>query len=220
MNVNLKSPAVQRGVLGALASVGALGLFFFSNVLPIGWPRQSVEIARIKTEYEKKSTELARARATVADLPRFEAEYARVHSQWAHAAQLVPTEHKVPTLLRQITLAAQQNGIGLTMLRPSEPKNEQHYTEMPMEFAIVGPYHQIGSFLANLANLPRIVTVSELKLKSNEVKNDNGPSGTTTAEFTASSYYLNTTANTVASPPEAPAANRNKEEEQNVHKDS
>ena len=81
-----------------------------------------------------------------------------------------------------------------------------------------GPYHQVASFLANIANLPRIVNVTGLKLKANDPKSD-GPVGTTEAEFTASSYHLNTTANTVAGPPEAPAANR-KEEEPNVHKES
>jgi len=106
------------------------------------------------------------------------------------------------------------------MVRPAEPKNEQHYTEMPIEFAVVGPYHQVAAFLANIANLPRIVNVTALKLSANESKNDDGESGSTNAEFTASSYHLTTTSNTVAGPPVAPAANRNKEEEQNVHKDS
>ncbi len=220
MNINLKSPAVQRAGLGMLASIGALGLFFFSNVLPFGYPRQKDEITKIKTDYEKRAAELARARATVADLPKFEAEYTRVHSQWAHAAQLVPTENRMPTLLRQITLAAQQNGIGMTVVRPGEPRNEQHYTEMPIEIAVTGQYHQVASFLANIANMPRIVNVSGLKLKATDSKGSDGPQGSTEAEFTASSYHLNTTANTVAGPPAAPAANRNKEEEHNVHKDS
>ena len=218
MSINLKSPAVQRAGLGLLASLGAIGLFFFSSLLPFGYKQKNEEILKIKTEYERRSAELAQARATVADLPRFEAEYGRVHSQWAHAAQLVPTENRMPTLLRQITLAAQQNGIGMTLVRPSEPKNEQHYTEMPIEISVIGPYHQVASFLANIANLPRIVNVTALKLKASDAKSD-GPAGSTEAEFTASSYHLNTTANTVAGPPEAPAANR-KEEEPNVHKAS
>ncbi len=219
MSINLKSPSVQRAALGLMASLGAIGLFFFSSLLPFGYKQKKDEITKIKAEYEKRSAELAQARATVADLPRFEAEYTRVHSQWAHAAQLVPTENRLPTLLRQITLAAQQNGIGMAVVRPGEPKNEQHYTEMPIEISVSGPYHQVASFLANIANLPRIVNVTALKLKAIEAKSD-GPAGSTEAEFTASSYHLNTTANTVATPPEAPAANRNKEEEPNVHKKS
>jgi len=47
----------------------------------------------------------------------------------------------------------------------------------------------VGSFLAELANMRRIVTVSNLKLTTN---NKNDGTGTTVAEFTASAYSLNT----------------------------
>src|SRR5438105_1108746 len=107
-----------------------LGAFFFSHFLPFGYPVQNEKIAALKADYEKKATELARARATVADLPRFEAECDRMHAQWAQAAELVPPDQQLPVLLRRIALSAQQNGIGLSMIHPGGPKPQDHYTEM------------------------------------------------------------------------------------------
>ena len=57
------------------------------------------------------------------------------------------------------------------------------------KISVTGPYHNVGSFLAELANLRRIVTVSNLHLASTTKQED----GTTTAEFVASAYSLNTT---------------------------
>src|SRR2546425_3635875 len=190
MAPDLKNPVVQKNVLTAVLVLAALIVFFFSHLLPFNFPNQQERIVALKGEYEQKSTELARARATVADLPRFEAEYEQLHQRWSLAAELLPTDRQVSALLRKITLAAQQTGVQFVVFRPSGPRNEQYYTEMPLQITVNGGYHQIGSFLAELANLRRIITVSNLKLKANTGPD---PLLTTAIEFTASAYSLNTT---------------------------
>ena len=202
-SLDLKSPVVQKILLSAVLSVGALGVFFFTHFLPFNFPNQRERIDALKVEYEKKSTELARARATVADLPRFEAEYEQLHQRWSLAAELLPTDRQVAALLRKITLAAQQTGVRFVTFRPSGPKNEQYYTEMPLQITVNGGYHQIGSFLAELANLRRILTVSNVKLRTNT---GTDPLITTAVDFTASAYSLNTSP---AIPP--PAADKTAE---------
>ena len=138
-----------------------------------------------------------RARATVADLPRFEAEYEQLHQRWSLAAELLPTDRQVAALLRKITLAAEQTRVHFVTFRPSGPKNEQYYTEMPLQITVNGGYHQIGSFLAELANLRRIITVSNVKLKTSSATD---ALETTTADFTASAYSLNTAPAVVTTP--------------------
>jgi Tfp pilus assembly protein PilO len=124
--VDLKSPAVQRILLSVLLGGGLLGVFFFTHLLPFGYLNQREQMSTLKAEYEKKSTELARARATVADLPRFEAEYEHLHERWAMAAELLPTERQLAALLRRVTLAAQQTGVEFLMFRPTDAQTEQH----------------------------------------------------------------------------------------------
>jgi len=188
-NFDIKSPGVQKLLLAVLLAGGALGIYFFTHLLPFTFPSGSEHIAELKSQYEQKSAELARARASVADLPRFEAEYEQLHQRWEMASELLPTERQLPTLLRKITLAGQQTGITFTMFRPGAVQPSDFHTEMPIQVAVTGDYHAVGSFLAELANMRRIVTVSHLKLTTNS-KNDG--TGTTTAEFTASAYSLNT----------------------------
>ena len=198
-SLDLKSPVTQKILLSGALSAAALALFFFTHYIPFGFPNQREKIDGLKVEYEKKSTELARARATVADLPRFEAEYETLHQRWSLAAELLPTDRQVAALLRKITLAAEQTGVHFVTFRPGGPKNEQYYTEMPLQITVNGGYHQVGSFLAELANLRRIITVSNVKLKTN-----GGTDAliTTQVDFVASAYSLNTAPS--APPPSAP----------------
>ena len=207
MAIDLKSPVTQKTLLSGVLALGALSIFFFTHFLPFNFPNQAERIDALKVDYEKKSTELARARATVADLPRFEAEYEQLHQRWSLAAELLPTDRQVAALLRKITLAAQQTGVRFVTFRPSGPKNEQYYTEMPLQITVNGGYHQVGSFLAELANLRRIITVSNVKLKTNS---GNDPLLTTAVEFTASAYSLNTAPAVPPTPaqPGAPAPDK------------
>jgi type IV pilus assembly protein PilO len=188
-NLDLKNAAVLRTVLCVLLAGSALGVFFFTHFLPVNFPVQQERLAVLKADFEKKSTDLARARQSVADLPRFEAEYEQLHQRWVMAEELLPEDHEVAGLLRRITLAGQQSGIEFVLFRPSALRVQEHYSALPVEIAVVGNYHQVGSFLAELANLRRIVTVSDLRLEAG-AKRDEGFS--TKAAMTASAYSLNT----------------------------
>jgi type IV pilus assembly protein PilO len=188
--VDLKNPFIQKIVLSVLLSGGLLGIFFFTHFLPFGYPNQQDQLNTLKTEFERKSTELARARATVADLPRFEAEYEQLHDRWLLAAELLPTDRQLGSLLRKITLAGQETGVRFVIFKPTAVKTETYYTEMPVQIAVLGGYHQVGSFLAELANMRRIVTVSNVNLRSNASPGEN-PLVTTSADLTASAYSIN-----------------------------
>ena len=187
-NVDFKSPAVQKLSLAILVAGAALGIFYFTHLVPFGFQNNREQVATLRADYEKKSSELARARASVADLPRFEAEYDQLHQRWQLAAELLPTDRQLSTLLRKITLAGQQTGVQFVMFKPGGQRPSEYHTELPVQIAVTGPYHNVGSFLAELANLRRIVTVSNLKLTSNARVDD----GSTNAEFIASAYSLNT----------------------------
>src|SRR5262245_35465136 len=219
---DIKSPGAQKLLLAILLAGGAVGVYFGTHLLPWTFPSGSEKIAELKSQYEQKSAELARARASVADLPRFEAEYEQLHQRWEMASELLPTERQLPTLLRKITLAGQQTGVTFTMFRPGAVQPSDYHTEMPIAVSVSGDFHSVGSFLAELANMRRIVTVSNLKLTTN---NKNDGTGSTVAEFTASAYSLNTapaattaTASTGSTPSGAAPAGDQKKGDKNGRK--
>src|SRR5262245_53462655 len=202
-SLDFKNQATLRVILCGLLSAGALGVFFFTHFVPFSYPNRADQLKTLKDEFEKKSTELARAKASVADLPRFEAEYEMLHERWSMAAELLPTDRQSAGLLRRITLAGQQTGVQFVMFKPGPPRGQTYYTEMPVDIVVSGGYHQVGSFLAELANMRRIVTVSNLKLTSAPTNEDGL---TTAAAFNASAFSLNSGPAAPSAAPAAPAA--------------
>ena len=211
-DLDLKNKAVLKIALGVLLAGGALGCFFFTHFVPFGFQVKREQVNALKNEFEKKSTELARARASVADLPRFEAEYEQLHARWNQAAELLPADRQFAALLRKVTLAGEQTGVTFVLFRPDAPRPETYYTELPVEISVTGGYHQVGAFLAELSNMRRIITVSNLRMGTNTKAEDNGSAS---AQLKASAYSLNT--NPAPAPAAAPAKKGGASDE---HKDS
>jgi type IV pilus assembly protein PilO len=209
--LDMKNGAALKILLGVVVGGGMLALFFVTHLVPFSYPVRKEKIDTLKSEFEAKSTELARARASVADLPRFEAEYQQLHDRWIMAAELLPADREMPALLRKLTLAGEQTGVTFVSFKPAAVRPETYYTEMPIDITVHGDYHQTGAFLAELANMRRIVTVQNLKVTAN----DKGDDGSSVTSMTASAYSLNT-----GSAPTGPTAAKKKGGASDAHKGS
>jgi len=60
--LDLKNQTVLKLILSVVLAVFVLGVFFFTHFLPFSYPNGRDRLVTLKAEYEKKSTELARAR--------------------------------------------------------------------------------------------------------------------------------------------------------------
>jgi len=190
---NLRDPRVQGSLISGLLGIGALYVFFATTYVPFTYPVNSTKINELKATFEKKSNDLARARQSVADLPRFQAEFAALHERYEMAAELLPTDKEMPGILRRITLAGQQCGVEFESFRPDPELVKDHYVEIPINIHVVGGYHQVGQFLAEIANMPRIMKVSDLQVLAN-AKVSEDETATTEARFKVTAYTLDANA--------------------------
>jgi type IV pilus assembly protein PilO len=162
--MNLKDPKVQKIVIGALAMIIVSYVYFGTSFLPFTYPVRKAKIQSMEQEYAKLSAELEKARKVVADMPRLEAEYERLHEQWLSAQELLPEEEEMPDLLRQVTTAGNKAGVVFALFEPQATAPREFHVEHPIKVKVRGGYHQVGIFLSRLANLDRIVNVANLKL--------------------------------------------------------
>jgi len=186
---SLRDPRTQGLIFTGVLGAAAIYVFFATTLLPINYPVAASKIKDLKADFEKKSSDLARARQSVADLPRFQAEFAALHERYEMASELLPTDKEMPGVLRRLTLAGQQCGIQFESFRPEADVRRDHYSEVPIELQVVGGYHQVGQFLAEVANMPRIMRVTNLQVQAN-TKAD-AEDQTTSAKLTITVYTLN-----------------------------
>jgi len=190
MAFSLRDPKTLRLIATVILGGAAVYVFLATPYLPVNYPVANAKIKDLKADFEKKSNDLARARQSVADLPRFQAEFAALHERYEMAAELLPTDKEMPGVLRRLTLAGQQCGIQFESFRPDPEVRKEHYTEVPIQLKVVGGYHQVGQFLAEVANMPRIMKVSNLQVNTNPKANDD-PGMTTACDLVITVYTLN-----------------------------
>jgi type IV pilus assembly protein PilO len=171
-NIDFRDPNVQIAGVVIFAALAIGYVFFLSSILPFGFKVRSGEIASLEAEYEQLSADLMKAKQTASRLPQVKAEYDQLSKNWEETKSLLPTEKEMAELLTQVTVAGQRTGVDFHLFQPRPPAPREIYMENPIEVTVQGGYHDIGSFLGRVSNLPRIVNV-----KSIDLKNVSNPSG-------------------------------------------
>jgi len=186
--MNIRDPRTQKLIGVGAGAAAVLYLYFFSTFLPFGHRAMAQEKGKLEQEYRQLSSDLSNARQSLNNLAEVERQYEVITKRWDVASELLPEQREVATLLRKITLVGQQSGVEFTLFKPKDRVPGEIYTENPVEIQVVGGYHQVGSFLAEVANLDRIINVSGLKL---DTLDDGEDTHTVTASFIATAYTLN-----------------------------
>jgi len=185
--MDFKNPKTQKTFIGIVLLAAVVYFYFFAAFVPFGFRAQAARYGELRQDYDKLTSDLAKARQMVNDLPKLRQEYEELHAAWLMAKELLPEEKEVASLLSKVTIAGQQAGVKFTLFKPQPAKDAEFYTEYPVEVSVVGGYHEAAAFLSEIANLSRIVNVSKLKLVTFE---KGRVEETVQATFIASAYTL------------------------------
>lgn len=97
---------------------------------------------------------------------RIEETMALYERQVAKLEELIPAGEQVAELLDQISQASRQTGIRVDQWTPETPESMGFYDRQALQLSVVGEYHNVARFLADIASLPRIVRPSELHVEA------------------------------------------------------
>ena len=165
-NLDFRDPNVQIAGLVIFVALIVGATFFGTEMLPFNFKPRANQISSLETEYEKLSADLMKAKQTASRLPQVRAEYEELTKQWDEAKTLLPTEKEMAELLSQVTVAGQRSGVQFLLFEPKPPAPREIYMENPVEVTVQGGYHDIGTFLGRVSNLPRIVNVKRIDMKN------------------------------------------------------
>jgi type IV pilus assembly protein PilO len=168
--MDFKDPQVQKSIIIGIFLAFIAYIYFFTSFLPVFYHPMRAKVTSLSNEYEKMSAELEKARRTVGNLAKLEAEYNRLHDKWLAAQGLLPKEKEVADLLRKVTRVGNQAGIDFLLFEPQPPVQKEFITENPVKVKVRGEYHQLGIFLSKVANLDRIINVSAVHIEPAESK--------------------------------------------------
>lgn len=119
------------------------------------------EESRLILDYRSKT-------AQAASLEAMREQMSVLDASMETLREMLPTGSEVPSLLDSISEAAIDHRLAIDFLRLRSQVEKDHYTERPFDIQVRGDYHRIGAFLADVASMPRIVTLHDLTLALEE----------------------------------------------------
>jgi type IV pilus assembly protein PilO len=185
MAINLslqKMPWYGQVAAFAVLGLGAAGAFY-------NWYAQGAQQAIDAQQAQLTSlrAEIDRGHAAEKRLPEFRRELASLEAQMSRLRAVLPDERDVADLLRRVQGMATQSSLTILGFTPQAVTKKTMYVEWPIGLKLEGTYHDLGLFLERVSKFPRIINVSNLKVKALE-RSTNG--ATITAECIATTFVL------------------------------
>ncbi|MDO4904188.1 MAG: type 4a pilus biogenesis protein PilO [Lautropia sp.] len=147
--------AMLLGVI-VLALVGA-GWFLYWSSLNEELETYQVREAQLRQQYTEK---VAKA-VNLDDLRR---QKVLAEQYVGVLEKQLPSRAEMDALLTDINKAGVGRGAQLQLFRPGSVQLKTHYAELPIEVKVQGGFHDLAAFSSDLANLPRIVTLNNIKI--------------------------------------------------------
>lgn len=153
----LKLPTKQKLlILAAVVVIEAALLVWFLYI-----PKYK-EHVNLKSDLAKLQTEVEEKTRIANNLPKVKAEYEQLDRELAQALTELPNSKEIPSLLTSITSLGKNAGLDFLVFRPRGEVIKDFYAEVPVDIAVSGSYFSVANFFAAVANLPRIVNITNV----------------------------------------------------------
>jgi type IV pilus assembly protein PilO len=160
-------PASQKAALLFLLVGGIIAGFYFYIAEP-----KSENIAALEAENNKLESEIQTLTIKVKHLDELVAANKQLEIELAKKKERLPPEEEAITLLKQVSDLGVRLGLDIKLWKPGAQMEDASklFVKMPVNVEVAGVYHTAALFFDRINRLPRIITVSGLKMGSPKIE--------------------------------------------------
>jgi type IV pilus assembly protein PilO len=160
-------PLVQKVGLLLMVLAGIIVGFYYYVAEP-----KSTEIAGLQGEIGGLDTQIQTLTIKVKHLDELIAASKQLEIELAKKKERLPPEEEAVMLLKQVSDLGIRLGLDIKLWKPSTKTEDPSklFVKMPVNVEVSGGYHTAALFFDRINALPRIVTVSGLKMGAPKVE--------------------------------------------------
>jgi type IV pilus assembly protein PilO len=174
------APLAVKVIVVALVAAAIIGLGFYFDTKDqlANFDTVKAKEAELRSTFKTKVTKAA-------NLEEHKAQLEEMRRTFGTLLRQLPSKTEIPALIVDISQTALASGLEVKLFKPGNETEREFYAEKPIQLLLNGDYHQFGLFASEVAALPRIVTLHNIKLAPS------GDSGKMTMDASAKTYrYL------------------------------
>lgn len=156
-------PAAPRVVVAVcLLLLTVAGFWWFD------WQGQVETLeARQTEEVQLRESWVTKKRQAV-NLEEHRRQLAEIDRQFGALLKQLPNRAEMDSLLSDINQAGLGRGLQFELFKPGADVIKEFYAEMPIDVRVTGVYHDLGEFVADLASMPRVVTLGDVAIEADK----------------------------------------------------
>ena len=160
-------PLVQKVGLLLMVLAGIIVGFYYYVAEP-----KSTEIAGLQGEIGALDTQIQTLTIKVKHLDELIAASKQLEIELAKKKERLPPEEEAVMLLKQVSDLGIRLGLDIKLWKPSSKTEDPSklFVKMPVNVEVSGGYHTAALFFDRINALPRIVTVSGLKMGAPKIE--------------------------------------------------
>ena len=152
---------VRAGAVGLCFVVLTLALIYF-----FVWDEQRPELQRREDVEQQLRQEFKTKHAKAVNLDLYKQQLKDIERSFGALLRQLPGKTEVPNLLVDISQTGLSAGLEEKLFQPQGEVKKDFYAELPIRIRLTGSYHQFGQFVSGIAALPRIVTLHDIEIRS------------------------------------------------------
>lgn len=156
-------PAAPRvAVFVTLLALTIAGFWWFD------WQDQVLTLeTRRAEETQLRDSWVAKKRQAV-NLEEHRRQLEEIDRQFGALLKQLPNRAEMDSLLSDINQAGLGRGLQFELFKPGADVVKEFYAEMPIDVRVTGTYHDLGQFAADVARMPRVVTLNDVAIEVNK----------------------------------------------------
>jgi type IV pilus assembly protein PilO len=129
------------------------------------WQGQMEAIEKGRADVAKQKEVFIEKKKLAVNLDAYKQQRAEIEQAFGALLKQLPNKSEMDALLIDINQAGLGRGLAFELFKPAEKENfTEFYAELPVNIKVTGQYHDLGAFASDVAKMPRIVLLTDLKL--------------------------------------------------------
>lgn len=128
------------------------------------WNDQLTELETKKNEEEALKLQFIDKKRQAVNLELYTQQLAEIDRSFGALLKQLPSRSEIEALLIEVNQAGLGRGLQFELFKPDKEQLKDFYAELPIAVKINGGYHDFGAFAADIAKLPRIVTLNNVAI--------------------------------------------------------
>jgi len=129
------------------------------------WSDQTEKIEKGRQDVAKQKEVFLEKKRLAVNLDAYKQQRAEIEQAFGALLKQLPNKSEMDALLIDINQAGLGRGLAFELFKPAEKENvTEFYAELPVNIKVTGNYHDLGAFASDVAKMPRIVLLTDLKL--------------------------------------------------------